>query len=167
MVYFCSELFYRMKKKMEFLWRRLWVFSHCNYSRATLNISHRRHSQIGNGQEATRKTNKTLLIAVRNNKTKMDEKPSLTSYLFGLIVFICFACNVTFGYCPMYTNANEACMNNIFTTETHICKWYISRIPHFTHMSVIWIEMSAKWKKINKNSKLFSKLQFCQRFNFF
>lgn len=56
---------------------------------------------------------------IRKKKLKL----TLTSYLIGLIVPICSVCNVTFGYCPMYTNANEAacCMNNILTWIFH--KW--------------------------------------------
>lgn len=50
---------------------------------------------------------------------------SLTSYLIGLIVPICSVCNVTFGYCPMYTNANEACTNNILTYVLHIWNFFV------------------------------------------
>lgn len=66
-----------------------------------------------------------MKLNLKRKKTKERKTKSLTSYLIGLIVPICSVCNVTFGYCPMYTNANEACMNNILTYVLHIWNLFL------------------------------------------
>lgn len=53
-----------------------------------------------------------------------ETKIALTSYLIGLIVPICSVCNVTFGYCPMYTNAQWS----LHEQFSHLFFEYIKKI---------------------------------------
>lgn len=72
-------------------------------------------------------------------------KIALTSYLIGLIVPICSVCNVTFGYCPMYTNAQWS----LHEQYSHLFFEYIKKIrfhdtrffsdSFFFILMVVWI----------------------------